>query len=99
MGKEENRESLSLSYGLVGGCLMSSRLVVGLLLLAAGSVRAAVPPRGPDTVAGVVNKLKDEDPTVRLRAARDLGNLGAAAREAVPQLMKALRDPAAGVRS
>src|SRR5262249_19615942 len=42
--------------------------------------------------------LADKDPKVRRGAAEGLGKLGAAAREAVPALVKALKDPDEPVR-
>jgi HEAT repeat protein len=63
----------------------------GCLVLLLGSAPAADPP--PDSVADLVRKLQDEEGFTRLHAAHKLGDMGLAAREAVPALAKALRDP------
>jgi HEAT repeat protein len=51
-----------------------------------------------DPVAPLVQQLKDKDEFVRLKAAKALGNLGAGAKDAVPALTEALKDPDSDVR-
>jgi len=59
-------------------------------------------PRGPSAkdkpVGAWIKELQDKSPTVRLRAAAAVGELGAAAKEAVPALTKALLDKSDEVR-
>src|SRR5262245_46268949 len=49
-------------------------------------------------VPALMRGLHDRDDGTRLRSAKALGNLGPAARAAIPGLMEALRDPDADVR-
>jgi HEAT repeat protein len=76
---------------------MRCYLALACLGLFASSTRAADPP--PDSVADLVRKLDSDDAIYRLRAAHKLGDLGLAAREAVPALAKALRDKSPDVRA
>jgi HEAT repeat protein len=48
---------------------------------------------GKDAVPPLVRALQDGDATLRLHAAQILGEIGAAAQEAVPALEAALPDP------
>jgi HEAT repeat protein len=74
---------------------MRATLLLGLVWLAAGAAAAAA---AEDTVADLIDKLKDANGTVRLRAAGTLGDRGRAARAAVPALAAALADPLDSVR-
>jgi HEAT repeat protein len=49
--------------------------------------------RAHTAVPALIIALEDEDVGVRRNAARALGQIGPEAREAVPALMRALRDP------
>jgi len=50
-------------------------------------------------VAALIKQLKDKDESVRLQAAKALGKLGAAAKNAIPALTDALKDPDEDVRA
>lgn len=52
----------------------------------------------PAQVSRLIKDLKDADESVRLRAAKELGKLGAAARDAIPALQGALKDADEDVR-
>ena len=82
--------------------------IVGLLLLAATSFSQqpdaelarsdaskldATKSDGSPSVAELSEKLQDNDPNVRWRAARALGNLGEEAKLAAPALVQLLNDP------
>lgn len=56
------------------------------------------PPAGPADVPGLMRDLRDRDASVRVRAAKALGTLGAAGRPAVPLLVEALKDSDVDVR-
>jgi HEAT repeat protein len=57
------------------------------------------PPRVEHSVPSLVKTLKnDKDPNMRYWAAESLGNFGPPAREAVPDLIEALKDPEPMVR-
>src|SRR4051794_8513844 len=74
---------------------------VTLALLAGARVRAA----DAEEVAGLVKKLKGDNPAECLRAAGELEKLGPDARDAVPALVEALKNkndpalPAAAARA
>jgi HEAT repeat protein len=51
-----------------------------------------------EAVPGLVKRLKDADPTVRARAAEELGQVGPEGRDSVPPLTAALDDPDGLVR-
>jgi HEAT repeat protein len=53
----------------------------------------------PATISNLIQQLSSNDFHLRHAAARQLGNLGLAARDAVPSLGKALHDPFAEVRA
>ncbi len=57
------------------------------------------PPYGPADVPGLMRDLRDRDASVRVRAAKALGTLGAAGKAAVPILVEALKDNDADVRT
>src|SRR5262245_55917685 len=76
----------------MGGTFMRRLLVAGLGLVLLGLVQPASP-APPDETAALLKALKNENRQVRLRAVRDLGNRGAAARAAVPALAELLREP------
>jgi serine/threonine protein kinase len=57
------------------------------------------PPGPPPTVQGLLESLGDSDPDKRSQAAKALGSLGGAAREAVPALTVALKDREGLVRT
>jgi HEAT repeat protein len=78
---------------------MLRRLLAGLLLLVVASGPSAEPPRPKDTVAQLVPKLSDKEPFIHLAAARDLGDLGVAARAAIPALAAAMRDGSPNLRT
>ena len=52
----------------------------------------------PRAIGPLVEALADDDGGVRCAAAEALGNMGPAAREAVPVLEKLLRDKDPGIR-
>lgn len=58
---------------------------------------AAVDP-GPKNLKHLIDRLESKYVVARLKAVRDLGNMGAAARDAVPALAKALHDVDEDVR-
>jgi serine/threonine-protein kinase len=60
---------------------------------------AASESAGPPTVQGLLESLGDSDPDQRCQAAKALGSLGGAAREAVPALTVALKDREGLVRT
>jgi HEAT repeat protein len=76
---------------------MRHALIVGMLLTGPAGARAADLPTLPETITALVQKLGDPEPAVRLKAIRDLGRLGKAARPAVPALAQAVRDRTAGI--
>jgi HEAT repeat protein len=53
----------------------------------------------PEIVSRLAAMTSNPDPNVRVRAVRELGDLGSANKEAVPQLLQAMRDSDALVRS
>jgi len=67
------------------------RCAAAAMLVQVGAGEAAA-----DTVATLVQSLWSESGETRAHAARSLGALGASAQTAVPELAKALRDPAWG---
>ena len=69
---------------------MCHRLLIPLVFLALCGVSA-----GQEDVPALIHKLKDKDKEVRTNAAFALGQIGPAAKEAVPALEAAARD---GVR-
>ena len=76
------------------------RLVVMGLVLASASLGFAVDrEQNPTTVADLNQQLSSTDFHVRQRAAKQLGNLGLAARDSVPTLGKLLHDVYPEVRS
>ncbi len=52
----------------------------------------------PGSIEILVEALKEKDGNVRSKAARALGGIGPAAKEAIPVLLEALRDREAHVR-
>jgi HEAT repeat protein len=77
---------------------MRGGALVGVLTLAAGLLPAAEPGPKTDPVAELVKQLKSDGVLVRLKAARELGNLGTAGKAAVPALAEALHDVDKDVR-
>jgi len=69
-----------------------------LAILMCGLAWAAESEQPRSAATELAKALRDEDPNVRLDAAKALGRLGAAAREAVPALAQALQDDDARVR-
>jgi HEAT repeat protein len=57
------------------------------------------PALGPGDVPALLRDLRDRDASVRVRAAKALGSLGAAGKPAVPLLVEALKDPDPDVRT
>jgi len=74
-------------------------VIFGAALAACGSPRPARTEAPSCWVPGLIDALKSEDATVRRSAARALGRIGPAAREAVPALTCALLDQDEQVRS
>ena len=70
---------------------MRKLLIAGLGLVLLGLARQASP-APPDETAAPLKALKDENRQVRLRAVRDLGNLGTAGKSAVPALSAAMKN-------
>lgn len=68
-------------------------LFIGVLLTLAlvSPLAGRKPPLAP--VSALICELRDGEPEQKREAARKLGALGAAAREAIPALTKALNDP------
>jgi HEAT repeat protein len=71
---------------------------LGVVLAAAGFCAAAPGEHKTPTIPELIRQLSGNDFQLRQRAARQLGNLGLAARDAVPALAKALHDPMPDVR-
>jgi HEAT repeat protein len=71
---------------------------LGVVLAAAGFCVAAPGEHKTPTIPELIQQLSSNDYQIRQRAARRLGNLGLAARDAVPALAKALHDPMPDVR-
>jgi HEAT repeat protein len=67
---------------------------VSVLVVASASFGYRAP-----SVESLIKQLKDKDDVVRLKAAKELGKLGAAAKDAIPALTEALKDPDDDVRS
>lgn len=66
-------------------------IALGMVLAAANPSLAAPEPKAA-TIPDLIRQLSSNDFHVRQHAARQLGNLGLAARDAVPALAKALHD-------
>lgn len=75
------------------------RLFVAAAVLVSAPLCIDAEERKPATITDLIAQLSSNDFHVRHQAARQLGNLGVAAREAAPALGKLLRDPIAEVRS
>jgi HEAT repeat protein len=66
--------------------------------------QAAKRPKGPQTMGNLMvdawqKDLADASPDKRIRAARELGNMGSSAKSALPALQKAAGDPNKDVAS
>jgi HEAT repeat protein len=57
------------------------------------------PPIGPGDVPALMRDIRDRDVSVRVRAVKALGMLGAAGKVALPLLVEALKDPDPDVRT
>src|SRR5437763_702201 len=84
-----------------GGSRMRRCLVLASPFSLLPPLPPAPPPPHRDPIASLIRRLSAGPDPARAEAARDLGNLGAAAREAIPALVKALhdRDPEVRVRA
>jgi HEAT repeat protein len=77
---------------------MRRLLALGLILASANLCCAADKEPKPATIPDLIQRLSSSDFNVRQHAARQLGNLGVAARDAVPGLGKVLHDANPDVR-
>ncbi|HZV05389.1 MAG TPA: HEAT repeat domain-containing protein [Gemmataceae bacterium] len=77
---------------------MRGLIALGLVLSSAGLCLAAKEQK-PATIPDLIGQLSSNDSLTRQRAAKQLGNLGLAARDAVPVLGKLLHDAYPDVRS
>jgi HEAT repeat protein len=78
---------------------MHRLFALGLVLTSANLCLAAENAQKPATIPDLIQQLSSNDFHVRQRAAKQLGNLGLAARDAVPGLGKLLHDAYPDVRS
>ena len=78
---------------------MRHLIALGVVLAAAPLSAAAAGEQNPATIPDLIQQLSSNDFHTRQHAAWQLGNLGLAARDAVPALAKALHDPFPDVRS
>lgn len=78
---------------------MRTIVSLGMVLISASLCPAADPEQKIATVPDLIQQLSSNDFHSRQRAAKQLGNLGLAARDAVPALSKALRDSSPKVGS
>ncbi len=78
---------------------MCGRIALGLVLASASLCVAADNEQKPATIPDLIGQLSNNDFHVRQRAAKQLGNLGLAARDAVPGLAKLLHDVYPDVRN
>jgi HEAT repeat protein len=74
-------------------------VLVLLVIVVCGCSKGQPPLAGGKPVSHWVQALDNPDPKVRKTAATKLGNVGTADAEALPALMKALKDKDAKVRS
>ncbi|MHB1422897.1 MAG: HEAT repeat domain-containing protein [Gemmataceae bacterium] len=77
---------------------MRGKIALGLVLASASLSFAADQEKKPATIPDLIQQLSSSDFPVRQRAAKQLGNLGLAARDAVPALGKLLHDAYGNVR-
>ncbi len=75
------------------------RLIALGVVLAAANLCTAAPEQKPATIPDLIRQLSSNDFHIRQHAAKQLGNLGLAARDAMPALAKALHDPMPEVRT
>jgi hypothetical protein len=87
-GEPQRKRRVAIGSGMVAVFLI---LLVGVLFLRGGRSQ------GPD-VRGLVDALKASDASTRNEAAQVLGRIGPKAKQAVPQLLKALDDEVIPVR-
>ena len=67
--------------------------------VATNSLKAVQSANAPsEQIARLIRDLRDADDIVRFKAARELGKLGPAARDAIPDLQRLLQDPDEDVR-
>lgn len=78
---------------------MRRLLALGVVVFSANLCLAAANEPKPATIPDLIQQLSSNDSAVRQQTAQQLGNLGVAARKAVPALSKALRDPYPKVRT
>lgn len=76
---------------IVRGCLPVLILSLAVPLLRAQSADPQIPPGTPDDVRQLILALDSKESEERIRAATELGNLGAAAEPAIPFLIPLLR--------
>jgi HEAT repeat protein len=93
-GAEQNR----ITEPVFGRFLMRRLLALGVVLAAANLWTQAGGEKQPPTIPDLIQQLSSKDFHLRQQAAVQLGNLGLAAREAVPGLAKLLHDVAPEVR-
>src|SRR5256885_7384580 len=78
---------------------MKSILAVVVVALVLPSASAARDDEPALTVKQLIEKLKHKEADKRVEAARELGRIGADAKEAIPALTAAVKDPSDKVRS
>lgn len=72
-------------------------LSIGLVVLALALTQASAAAPPPE-VEALMRQLADKDESIRLKAAKELGKLGAKAKDAIPALEKATKDADEDVR-
>jgi HEAT repeat protein len=78
---------------------MRQLLWLGAVLISASACQGAIDEQKPVTVPDLIQQLSHNDFHVRQRAAKQLGDLGLAARDAVPALARLLHDVYPDVRN
>lgn len=84
----------------IGGWGFVCLFVLSTTAVCRGQASSKDPPKsGKDEVHRLIKLLHDKDDFARLKAAKQLGEMGAEAKEALPDLNKLLTDPDIDVRS